>query len=148
MAARSTTPGTPVKSCISTRSGVRAISAASVAADAVALGVDAPAGHRLDVGAVDGQAVLVAEQVLQHDLDRVGQAGHVEPVGQGVDPEDLVAWRRRRRGRPRAPKESGAAEGGLCHAPILPRSGRGEPGGSGPLRCGCGTAGWPAGSAR
>ena len=29
MAARSTTPGTPVKSCIRTRSGVRAISAAS-----------------------------------------------------------------------------------------------------------------------
>ena len=29
MAARSTTPGTPVKSCMSTRSGVRAISAAS-----------------------------------------------------------------------------------------------------------------------
>ncbi len=29
MAARSTTPGTPVKSCMSTRSGVRAISADS-----------------------------------------------------------------------------------------------------------------------
>ena len=90
MAARSTTPGTPVKSCMRTRSGVRAISAASSAAEPVALGMVAPAGHRLDVGGPDGHTVLVAEQVLEDHLDRVGEPGHVVAVGQRVDPVDLV----------------------------------------------------------
>ena len=47
--------GTPVKSCMSTRSGVKAISAASSLAEPVALGTVAPPGHRLDVGGVDGR---------------------------------------------------------------------------------------------
>jgi len=50
----------------------------------------APVGHRLDITRVDGDAVLVTEEVLQHHLDGVRQAGDVEPVGQGIDPIDLV----------------------------------------------------------
>ncbi len=50
MAARSTTAGTPVKSCMRTRSGVKAISGVVAGAGAVGAGGCGPAGHRLDVG--------------------------------------------------------------------------------------------------
>ena len=86
----------------------------------VALGVGAPGGHRLDVGGADGHAVLVAQQVLQHDLDRVGEPGHVEPVGQGVDPVDLVGGVTD--GEVAAGTEGVGGDGrggGLCHGPIL-----------------------------
>ena len=58
IAARSTTAGTPVKSCISTRAGVYAISADGFDAGS-------QSGDRLDVGLGDGDAVLEAEQVLE-----------------------------------------------------------------------------------
>ena len=93
MAARSTTPGTPVKSCMSTRSGVKAIScAASPAALAVPLGVGAPGRHGDDVVGRDVRPVLVAQQVLQQDLDGVGQALNVVPLAERRrrDVEDLV----------------------------------------------------------
>jgi len=57
---------------------------------AVAPGVATPVGHRFDVVGADGEAVLVPEQVLEDDLDRIGEPGHVVPVGQGIDPEDLI----------------------------------------------------------
>ena len=93
MAARSTTPGTPVKSCMSTRSGVKRDLVGGVAgALAVALGVGAPAGHGHDVVGRDVRAVLVAQQVLEEDLDGVGQAVDVVALGQRRrrDVEDLV----------------------------------------------------------
>ena len=129
MAARSTTPGTPVKSCMSTRSGVKAISAASEPPTPGAR-VARPTGHGLDVGGVDLAPVLVAEQVLEQDLHGVGQPGDVEPVGEGVEPVDLEV-----------PSPTGRSPGrrscrgrwGSGHAPILPRRGprRNRPGGSG-----------------
>ena len=85
MAARSTTAGTPVKSCMRTRSGVKAISVVDAAPGLLARG---PAGHRLDVGGVDVAPVLVAEEVLEDDLHRVGQPGDVEPTGEGVEAVD------------------------------------------------------------
>ncbi len=64
--ARSTTAGTPVRSCIRTRAGVKAISRGVVARGlAVARGRLAPARERLDVRGGDLDAVLVAQQVLQ-----------------------------------------------------------------------------------
>ena len=63
IAARSTTAGTPVKSCRSTRAGVNAISR-------VGCGRDVHRGERLDVLGADGDAVLGAEQVLEEDLQR------------------------------------------------------------------------------
>ncbi len=82
MAARSTTPGTPVKSCMSTRSGVKAISVVDGDPSLLASG---PAGHGLDVGGVDLASVLVAEEVLEEDLHRIGQPGDVEAAGEGVE---------------------------------------------------------------
>ena len=49
---------------------------------AVALGVGAPGRHRHDVVGGHVRAVLVAQQVLQEDLDRVGQPGDVVALGQ------------------------------------------------------------------
>ncbi len=60
------------------------------ASQPVPLGVASPVGHRFDVRGVDGDVVLVAEQVLEDDLHRIGEPGDVVPVGQGIDPEDLV----------------------------------------------------------
>ena len=71
-------PGTPVRSCIRTRSGVRAISVASVPAASPWRSGGRPAGDRLDVRGGDLDAVLVAEQVLQDDLDGVGEARDAE----------------------------------------------------------------------
>ena len=113
-----------------------------LAAEAVPLGVVAPSGHRLDVGGLDGQSVLVAEQVLQDHLDGVRQPGHVEPVGQGVDPVDLVGGVADGERAAGAEGVRGGGRGGLCHGPILPPDPARRTGPT-PARCGCGTAGRP-----
>ena len=79
--ARSTTQGTPVKSCISTRAGVNWISMLGSAS-----GSQPP--ERPDVVGGDVRAVLGAEQVLEQDLQAVGEP--VVPL-HGVDLVDLVA---------------------------------------------------------
>ena len=82
MAARSTTAGTPVKSCSSTRAGVKAISAdGSASGSHVARASMSSARH--------GDAVLVAQQVLEQDLQREGQAGDVVLGLKGVEAVDL-----------------------------------------------------------
>ena len=68
MAARSTTAGTPVKSCISTRAGRKAISRSDLPL------VVEPVGDGADVVLGDGAAVLEAQQVLEQHLQREGQA--------------------------------------------------------------------------
>ena len=83
IAARSTIAGTPVKSCITTRAGVKAISLDG-------LGAGVPARQRLDVLGPDRLAVLVAEQVLEQDLQRERQPGDVELGLEGVEAKDLV----------------------------------------------------------
>ena len=89
IAARSTTAGTPVKSWSRTRLGRKAISR-----DGIALG--SQRGQALDVVGGDGDAVLVAEQVFQQDLQRERQPGRVEPGGlQGVEPVDTGTCGRR-----------------------------------------------------
>jgi hypothetical protein len=60
IAARSTTQGTPVKSCMITRAGVNWISCR--------LGLRVPAAEGADVVGGDVRAVLGAQQVLQQDL--------------------------------------------------------------------------------
>ncbi len=60
------TAGTPVKSCSSTRAGANEISRGVRA-------LDVPARERLDVGRLDEAAVLVAQQVLEQDLQRERQ---------------------------------------------------------------------------
>ena len=55
--------GTPVKSCSSTRAGVKPISR-------VRLRLRLPLRQGLDVGLANGQAVLVAEQVFEQDFER------------------------------------------------------------------------------
>ena len=66
IAARSTTQGTPVKSCSSTRAGMNEISfCASL--------LRVPARERLDVVGLDEAAVLVPQQVLEQDLQRERQ---------------------------------------------------------------------------
>ena len=83
IAARSTIAGTPVKSCITTRAGVKAISLLGSA-------LWSQLGERLDVLLADGHAVLVAQQVLQQDLQRERQAGDVELLLQRVEAIDLI----------------------------------------------------------
>ena len=84
IAARSTTAGTPVKSWSRTRLGRNAISR-------VGIGLGVPPGEPADVVGRHRDAVLVAEQVLQQDLEREGQPSHVEPVGtQGIELVVLV----------------------------------------------------------
>ena len=76
--------GTPVKSCMRTRAGRKAISRSSPP-------VRLPAGGQvLDVGGGDRHAVLEAEEVLEEDLQRVGEAADAERVLQGGQPEDVV----------------------------------------------------------
>ena len=92
MAARSTTAGTPVKSCISTPLGGEGDLPGVVAGvGAVGLGVASPCRHRRHVGRRHPQPVLVAQEVLEQHLDAVGQAGHVVAGGQrlGAEAEDL-----------------------------------------------------------
>ena len=67
MAARSTTQGTPVKSCSRTRAGMKEISFASGVA----------AHHVLDIGCLHLAAVLLAKQILQQNAVRNGQARDV-----------------------------------------------------------------------
>ena len=93
MAARSTTAGTPVKSCMSTRSGVKRDLVRGVARGLpVALGVVAPDGDGDDVVRGDVRSVLVAQQVLEQHLDGVGQPRRVVALGErgGVQAEDFV----------------------------------------------------------
>ena len=84
MAARSATTGTPVKSCIRIRAGENAIWACSagpcpppVLAAPVVLAHDASAAM-LSGGHIE--AVFVAEQVLEQDLQREGEAADVEAL--------------------------------------------------------------------
>ena len=58
----------------------------------MAFGVGPPAGHGHDVVGGDVRAVLVAQQVLEEDLDGVGKPIDVVPLGQHgrLDVEDLV----------------------------------------------------------
>jgi hypothetical protein len=49
-----------------------------------------PARQRLDVVLADAAAVLVAQQVLQEDLQRERQPGDVELLLQRVEPLDLI----------------------------------------------------------
>ena len=75
IAARSTTAGTPVRSCISTRAGVKAISrASSPAASPWRRRRLRPSGECFDVRGRDLHAVFVAKQVLEEHLDRKRQA--------------------------------------------------------------------------
>ena len=53
------------------------------------LGAVVPGGERLDVGGADADPVLVAEQVLEQDLQGERQAGDVELRLQRVEPVDL-----------------------------------------------------------
>jgi hypothetical protein len=63
IAARSTTQGTPVKSCSSTRAGMKEISFSTLAV--------ASTRQRADVVGLDERVVLAAQQVLEQDLHRV-----------------------------------------------------------------------------
>ena len=84
IAARSTTAGTPVKSWSKTRLGRKAISRSGSA-----FGFHC-ARPRMS-SAVTVCSVLVAEQVLQQDLQRERQERHVEPlIGERVEPVVLV----------------------------------------------------------
>ena len=69
MAARSTTQGTPVKSCNSTRAGMKLIS----------LATDPPRAARdiFDIGGGHAAAVFLAQQVFQQDFGRERQARNV-----------------------------------------------------------------------
>src|ERR1044071_8744271 len=87
IAARSTTAGTPVRSCRMTRAGVNWISVSGSLAGG-------------DVG-----AILVAEQVLQQDLQAEREVGR---TFRSVQPVDLVPLARDLKGRP-------AAEDVRCH---------------------------------
>ena len=84
IAARSTTAGTPVKSCISTRAGVNAISllgsaaASQSASAAMSAALTEPLPSR-------------AQQVLEQDLQRERQSRDVEALLKRIQPEDLEA---------------------------------------------------------
>ena len=83
MAARSTTAGTPVKSCNSTRLGMNAISCDG---DALA----GPGGQRANVVGLHRLAVFAAEQVLQQNAERVRQvAGGAALLFQSVKTVDF-----------------------------------------------------------
>jgi hypothetical protein len=75
MAARSTTAGTPVKSCISTRAGRYWISRSERRSPARGEGAQVVAG--------DGLAVFPAQQVFQQHLQRHGQALQVAQLAGG-----------------------------------------------------------------
>src|SRR5205823_11768653 len=94
MAARSTTHGTPVKSCRMTRAGGEG--------DLVGRGRPRiPLEQRLDVGAGHAHAVLEAQQILEEDLQRVGQARELV-LRQRRETPDLVRAIAGREGRARA----------------------------------------------
>jgi hypothetical protein len=83
IAARSTTAGTPVKSCMSTRAGVNAISfdGSAFASQVASASMSAASTDPLPSG---------AQEVLEQDLQRERQAGDVEARLQRVEAEDLV----------------------------------------------------------
>ncbi len=54
------------------------------------LGLRVPAGDRLDVLRADRLAVLEPQDVLEQDLQRVRQPGHVELLLQRIEPVDLI----------------------------------------------------------
>ena len=90
---------------------------------AVALGVGAPAGDGDDVVGRYVRAVLVAQQVLEDDLDRVGQPVDVVALGEGggLDVEDLVRAVADGQIGPGAERVGvGVRRGFGAHAPILP----------------------------
>ena len=76
MAARSTTAGTPVKSCSSTRAGMNAISF-SVAPAAL----EGPACQGANIFGKNKPAVLVAQQIFQQDFQRKGQPRNIADSG-------------------------------------------------------------------
>ena len=100
IAARSTIAGTPVKSWCSTRPGVNEISCDG-SADATQPATASTSARR------DRDAVLVAEDVLEQDPQRVREPVDVEALLERLEAEDLDARARRPRGVPRAPKLSG-----------------------------------------
>src|ERR1700676_4629554 len=105
IAARSTTAGTPVKSCISTRPGRNAISFWRARLQ--------PLRNGQDVVLLDGAAVLVAQQVLQQHLHGIGKFGDslqtvllgggqaVIGVGLGANLEGFLAFEAVERGHVR-----------------------------------------------
>ena len=89
MAARSTTAGTPVKSCSTTRAGLKGISTSATA-------VRLPAGQVLDVVLGHLVAVAVPQHRFQQHADRVRQpADLAQPqllqLGQPIDPHRAAA---------------------------------------------------------
>ena len=54
------------------------------------LGIGLPSRQRFDIAGGDVGAVFVAEQVLEEDLQREGEAVQVEPICKAIEPEDLV----------------------------------------------------------
>ena len=88
IAARSTTQGTPVKSCSSTRAGMNEISFCAGRRRV-------PRRQRADVVGLDERVVFAAQQVLEQDLQRKRQprdAGN-PPLerGQAVDGDGVSA---------------------------------------------------------
>ena len=92
IAARSTTAGTPVKSCISTRAGLKAI---SFSAEPL---FSSPVRRVLDVGLAGAAAVFIAQHVLDDDFQGERQprdAGQAIPlrrrkriIGVGLSTDD------------------------------------------------------------
>ena len=86
IAARSTTAGTPVKSCSSTRLGMNAISC-----DGTLL-LFHPVSARIIVG-LHGFAIFAAQQVLQQDAQRVRQMlDHAAMRLNGTQPVNLILF--------------------------------------------------------
>ena len=71
MAARSTTAGTPVKSCMRTRAGRKPISTPALPR------CSGPLGSGDDVFLLDRAAVFMAQQVLEQYFQGIGQVGNV-----------------------------------------------------------------------
>ena len=82
IAARSTTAGTPVKSCMTTRAGVKAISFDGSAAGSHVASASMSA-------AVDRAVALGAQEVLEQDLQRERQPRDVEGVLERVEAVDV-----------------------------------------------------------
>ena len=122
IAARSTTHGTPVKSCISTRAGRYWISRSGCAGPAASRSI---AWMSLDR---DGRAVLEPQQIFEQDLHRKGQARDVAQLRPRPWRAEIIV----RSGRPPIKRVAGAervlADGGHARVsfPISARRGGGE----------------------
>ncbi len=70
----------------------------------VSLGIGAPCSHRHDVIGRHVGGILVAQQVLENHLDRVGEPAHLVICCEGrrVDRKDLVVAAAHRKGGPGA----------------------------------------------